>query len=445
MARAAADNEYNMNWNSCFARRTSRMKRSAVREILKVTGQPDIISFAGGLPAADLFPIPKVQAAAQAVFKRVGGQCLQYAQTEGLPDLRQWIARHASRPGLTVHPENVLVTSGAQQALDLVGRVMLDDGDRVLVENPTYLALLSAWRPFGVQFVSTASDQSGMCLDGFEELALKNRPKLLYLVPNFQNPKGATLSLDRRRKWVAWLKSCNVVTVEDDPYGPLRYDGQPLPSLFELDAQVMRGSGLESRVIHVGSFSKILMPGLRVGWVVAARPVIEKLVQAKQAADLHTSSFCQHIVLELVEHGFLDEFVPLLCRTYRERRDQMIESLQRHLSGLATWTRPQGGMFLMVTLSPEINATALLQEALKQKVAYVPGEEFHLNGEGIHTMRLNFSNPHPAAIEAGIARLAAAIKGRHNHCKFTQSNQKQGGNIGNANHHGLTAPSRAAR
>lgn len=393
------------------------MKRSAVREILKVTSQPDIISFAGGLPAADLFPMPRVQAATDAVFKRVGGQSLQYAQTEGLAGLREWIARHASRPGLPIHPENVLVTSGAQQALDLIGRVMLDDGDRVLVENPTYLALLSAWRPLGVEFVSVSSDQSGMRLDGFEDLALISRPKVLYFVPNFQNPQGTTLSLSRRQELVTWLQTYNIVMVEDDPYGLLRYDGQPLPSLFELDAQVMPGSGLESRVIQVGSFSKILMPGLRVGWVVAARPVIEKLVQAKQAADLHTSSLSQHIVLELVEHGFLEEFVPLLCRTYRERRDQMIASLERHLSDLATWTQPQGGMFLMVTLPHGFNTTHLLTEALKQKVAFVPGEEFHLNGEGIHTMRLNFSNACPEAIEAGIARLAAVLKSKHIPCR----------------------------
>lgn len=402
-----------MNWNPCFALRTTQMKRSAVREILKVTSRPDIISFAGGLPAADLFPIPQVQAAVEAVFKRVGGQSLQYAETEGLTGLREWIARRLSSPHLTVHPENVLVTSGAQQALDLIGRVMLDAGDRVLVENPTYLALLSAWRPLGVEFVSAGSDQSGMRLDGLDKLVLNMRPKLLYLVPNFQNPQGTTLSRSRRHKLVAWLKANNVVAVEDDPYGQLRYDGESLPSLFELDAAVEPGTGLESQVIRVGSFSKILMPGLRVGWVTAARPVIEKLVQAKQASDLHTGSLNQYIVWELVRNGFLEEFVPLLCRTYRQRRDVMIASLQRHFSGLATWTQPQGGMFLMVTLAGDIDATQLLPFALEQKVAFVPGEEFHLNGEGASTLRLNFSNARPEAIESGIARLAAVVKRKH--------------------------------
>jgi 2-aminoadipate transaminase len=402
-----------MNWNQCFARRTGQMKRSAVREILKVTSRPDIISFAGGLPASDLFPVPKVQAAVEAVFKRVGGQSLQYAETEGVAGLREWIARKLSRPHLAVSAENVLVTSGAQQALDLIGRVMLDAGDRVLVENPTYLALLSAWRPLGVEFVSAASDPSGMRLDGLDELALKKHPKVLYLVPNFQNPQGTTLSRDRREELVAWLKINNVAAVEDDPYGQLRYDGEPLPSLFELDATVKPGAGLESRVIRVGSFSKILMPGLRVGWVAAAQPVIEKLVQAKQAADLHTSSLSQYIVWELVQNGFLEEFVPLLCSTYRQRRDVMIASLQRHFSGFATWTQPQGGMFLMVTLARDIDATQLLPQALEQKVAFVPGEEFHLNGEGRHTMRLNFSNSRPEAIESGIARLAAVVKRNH--------------------------------
>lgn len=399
-----------MNWDQCFAQRTRRMKRSAVREILKVTSQPDIISFAGGLPAAELFPVQQVQAAVKSVFKRVGGQSLQYAQTEGLAGLRAWIAQRASRPQLPVLPENVLITSGAQQALDLVGRVLLNDGDQVLVENPTYLALLSAWRPLGARFAAVGSDRWGLRTEALEQRSFRPRPKALYLVPNFQNPQGTTLSRSRRQDLVGWLQRHQVAAVEDDPYVELRYDGKPLPSLLELDGEVKTGAGLESRVIQTGTFSKILMPGLRVGWVIAARPVIEKLVQAKQAADLHTSSLSQHIALELVENGFLEEFVPLLRKTYSERRDVMIAALERHLSGLAVWTRPEGGMFLLVTLPRGTNTAELLPRALEQKVAFVPGEEFHLDGAGKHTLRLNFSSASPAAIETGIARLAAVIK-----------------------------------
>jgi 2-aminoadipate transaminase len=399
-----------MNWNQCFARRTRHMKRSAVRELLTVASQPDITSFAGGLPDAELFPLDRVQAAVQATFKRVGGRSLQYAETEGLADLRDWIARRYSCPHLPVSRENILITSGAQQALDLIGRVLLNSGDRVVVENPTYLALLSAWRPWGVKFVAAASDCHGMRVEELDSLNAAHHPKILYLVPNFQNPQGTTLIRSRRQQLVSWLAKNNVACVEDDPYAELRYDGEHLPALFELDAVFTPGVGLESRVIRTGSFSKILMPGLRLGWVIAPRPIIEKLVQAKQASDLHTSSLSQYIALELVRSGFLEQTIPQLCKAYGERRDLMMESLHRHFADLATWTRPEGGMFLLVTLSNKIDTTKMLSRALAQNVAFVPGEEFHLNGEGRHTMRLNFSNTKPEAIESGIARLAEVVK-----------------------------------
>jgi len=408
-ARAHSDG---MNWTDRFAQRTRLMRCSAVRELLQVASQPGIISFAGGLPAAELFPVSRVKAAADAVLERFGGQCLQYAETEGLPGLRDWIARQFSREHFTVERENVLITSGSQQALDLIGRVLLDEGDRVVVENPTYLALLSAWRPLGVEFLAVPSDSQGMQVDALEPL-LQRQPKLIYLTPNFQNPQGTTLALERRERLVALLQKYEIPVVEDNPYGELRYDGKSLSNLLELDAGLPRTTHhaprIPNHVIYAGTFSKVLMPGLRVGWVIADRQVIDKLVQAKQAADLHTNTLGQYLALELVTHGFLEEFLPVLRKAYRARRDLMLAALEKHFPKTASWTRPDGGMFLLVTLPGDVDTSELLPTALARKVAYVPGEEFHLNGEGKNTLRLNFSNAGPAQIEEGIRRLAGLL------------------------------------
>jgi 2-aminoadipate transaminase len=406
------------------------MRRSAIRELLKLTARPEVISFAGGLPAAELFPVDRVERAMRAVLARHGGRCLQYGETEGVAELREWVAQRYSTARCRVRPENVLITSGAQQALDLAGRVFLDEGDEVVVENPTYLALLSAWRPFGARFRPVPSDARGLRVDALEPL-LARRPKLLYLVPNFQNPQGTTLSLERRRRLVHCLRESKVPLVEDDPYGELRYGGEPLPGLLELDAVERPAAGLDSQVIFTGTFSKVLMPGLRVGWAIAAGEVIDKLVQAKQAADLHTSTLCQHLALELLRTGFLEEVLPVFRDAYRRRRDAMLDALDRHFPPGAAWTRPEGGMFLLVTLPADVDAGRLLPRALAQGVAFVPGEAFHLGeegtaprtpnsgspgrlrletpGHGRNTLRLNFSQARPEQIETGIRRLAGVL------------------------------------
>ena len=414
-----------MNWDKMFARRAEQMKRTAVRELLKVAARPEIISFAGGLPAADLFPMAAVNEAVTRVFNRFGGMSLQYGQTEGLAELREWLAAEFTTQALdslnspfggpsnwSVQPENILITSGAQQALDLLGRVLLEDGDRVVVENPTYLALLSAWRPHGVTFLPVPSDEQGMKAETLDHLSSQS-PKLVYVTPNFQNPQGTTLAFDRRIELLGFAARCGAAIVEDNPYGELRYHGESLPHLLALEPGLTgppppSQTGPHS-VIYVGSFSKVLMPGLRIGWIIAAPEVIEKLVQAKQAADLHTNSLGQHVVLELLTTGFLDEFLPRLKHTYRQRRDAMLNALDRSFPSDVSWTRPDGGMFLMARLA-SVDATALLPEALAQGVAYVPGEEFHLNGEGRNTMRLNFTNATPEQIETGIKRLAKSLE-----------------------------------
>jgi 2-aminoadipate transaminase len=413
-----------MNWNPLFAKRTALMKRTAVRQLLRVAAQPGVISFAGGLPPEELFPVERVNAAVTEVLREVGGRSLQYIETEGLPGLREWIAAEFTRQArelarktngggaLSIAPENVLITSGAQQALDLIGRVLLEDGDRVVVENPTYLALLSAWRPQGVQFLAARSDDNGMCLETLEPL-LRQHPKLIYVTPNFQNPQGTTLPLERRHELLKMAADNGVGIVEDNPYGDLRYSDEAVPHLMLLEhfsEAEARGTQRSRKVIepqsviYTGTFSKVLMPGLRVGWVIAHRDLIEKMVQAKQACDLHTNTLGQHIVLKLLRQGFLAEFVPRLQSEYRRRRDAMLEALSRYFPAEATWTRPAGGMFLMARV-PSIDASNLLPEALNRGVAYVPGEEFHLDGAGHDTLRLNFTNASPERIQEGIRRL----------------------------------------
>jgi 2-aminoadipate transaminase len=397
-----------VNWNACFADRTRHMRRTAVRELLKLTSQPGMISFAGGLPAAELFPLDRIREAANTVLARVGRSALQYGETEGTAELRDWVAARFSTNLVRVHRSNVLIVSGGQQALDLIGRVLLNAGDRVLVENPTYLALLSAWRPSDAEFSPVPCDEQGLCVSHLSSLLAK-RPKLIYLVPNFQNPQGTTLSLDRRLDFIRLLSETDVGVVEDNPYGALRYENDPLPHLYTLGLS-RSGNANQGRVIHVGTFSKILVPGLRVGFVVAPEPVIEALVRAKQAADLHTSTFAQHLVSELVQSDFLDQHLSLLRHHYRQRRDAMLTALGQHLPENVTWSRPEGGMFLLVTVPDGVDVQKLLKFSIERQVAFVPGEEFHLEGDGRNTLRLNFSNANPERIEEGIGRLGVVLK-----------------------------------
>jgi len=405
--RAQADNPGIGFWNeNVFAKRTRLMRRSAIRESLKLASQPEVISFAGGLPAAELFPMHRFKSAMERTLETIGPASLQYSETEGIGALRDWIAQRFSRNGAKVTRENVLITTGAQQALHLLGLVCLEAGDHAIVENPTYLALLSCWRPLGPKLLPVRSDAKGIDFEALET-SRSQTPKLMYVCPNFQNPQGTTMPLEVRERLVEWCAKSKVVLIEDDAYGMLRYNGEPLPWLWTMDASQSRGR--TNSVIHVGSFSKVLMPGLRLGWVIGPEAVIERLVLAKQAADLQTSTFNQYLALELLNANYLEEVVPDLIREYRLRRDTMLAALERSLSGAAKWTRPDGGMFLFLTLPEGVDATKLLPRALKRKVAFVPGEEFHADGSGKNTLRLNFSNANHARIEEGIRRLAAVI------------------------------------
>jgi 2-aminoadipate transaminase len=397
-------------WEHRYAQRTQRMASSAIRELLKLTEKPDIISFAGGLPAPDVFPIEAIDQACSRLLQNHSAQALQYGTTEGYLPLREMIARHTNRYGIQVTTENILITTGSQQALDLLGKIFINPGDRILVESPTYLGALQAWNAYGAEYVAVPSDEHGMMTDALEA-ALRTGPKFIYVLPNFQNPTGVTLKLERRHQLVELASRYGVPIVEDDPYGQLRYEGEHLPSVVVLDGQYQDNctSCYRGNVIYLSTFSKILAPGLRLAWVVAPPDVILKLVQAKQGADLHTSTFNQVLAHEVSRGGFLDHHVRLIRSVYSERRNIMLETMQETFPEQVHWTRPQGGLFLWSILPEELDTREVLKAAVKQNVAFVPGAPFFPCGGGYNTMRLNFSNASPEQIREGITRLGAVL------------------------------------
>ncbi len=392
-------------WSARYAHRTHRMTHSAVRELLKVTEQPGCISFAGGLPSPDAFPLADVAEVTQRILRDNGSHALQYGPTEGYRPLRAWIAEHCAPPDIALSAENVLITTGSQQGLDLLGKILLDPGDVVAVESPTYLAALQAWNAYEVEFAPIPSDHNGMQtarLDGV--LALS--PKFVYCQPNFQNPTGVTLSLSRREKLVAATAQRRIPIIEDDPYHALRFEGEHLPTLLSLAGRMQKGDGYAGHVIALGTFSKILSPGIRVGWIVASEAVIRMLTLAKQGVDLHTAMLNQMIAYEMARAGLIERHIPAIIQMYRERRDAMLAALATHFPTGVNWTTPQGGMFVWVSLPAQVDAAMLLQASLEEQVAFVPGGPFHVQG-GANTLRLNFSHANIPTIHEGIARLGS--------------------------------------
>jgi len=402
-------------WTQRYAERTRRMTSSAIRELLKLTAQPNIISFAGGLPAPELFPIEEFKAAADTVLSEMGPQALQYSITEGYPPLREMIVRHMARYGIVVNIDNVLITSGSQQALDLIGKILINRGENILVEEPTYLGALQAFSMYGAQYVSVPIDENGLQV-GRLESALRAGVKFMYILPNFQNPAGVTLSLERRHDLIEMADRYGIPIIEDDPYGQLRFEGEHIKPLVVLDAEcrACENDGKYSgNVIYLSTFSKTLAPGLRLGWIVAPKDVIHHLVQAKQGTDLHTSSFDQMVAYEVARGGFIDRHVKHIREVYHRRRDVMLAALERAFPDPTLgvhWTRPEGGLFLWVILPEWMDSAELLKEAIKDRVAFVPGAAFFPNGGGHNTMRLNFSNAREEMIEEGIARLGRAVE-----------------------------------
>jgi 2-aminoadipate transaminase len=385
-----------------FANRMSRMPVSAIRELLKVSEQPEIISFAGGLPAPELFPVSAIAQAHADVFADEGPAALQYSTTEGWRPLREWIARRMQTRGIAATADRVLITSGSQQGIDLVGKIYIDPGDAVVVENPCYLAALQAFSGQEASFISIESDDEGMRVEQLENALEHANPKLIYIVSEFANPKGTTLSLERRKKLIELSARHRVPILEDNPYSELRYSGARPQPLAALDR--------EGLVIHISTFSKTLSPGMRLGWLVASEEIFQMAVVAKQAADLHTSTIEQHAATRLLETFDYDGHVGQLCEVYSERRQTMLDAMDRDFPTEARWTRPEGGLFLWVELPKSLNADRLFEEAIAERVAFVPGSSFFACEKRHNFMRLNFSNQRPEMIEEGIKRISALLK-----------------------------------
>ncbi|MBE3132116.1 MAG: PLP-dependent aminotransferase family protein [Acidobacteria bacterium] len=404
-------------WIQRYAQRTQRMTSSAIRELLKLIAQPDIISFAGGLPAPELFPVEEIREAVETVLTRKGAQALQYSTTEGYPPLRDMLVRHMKRYGIVVDIDNVLITSGSQQALDLIGKILINPGDKILTEHPTYLGAIQAFTMYGADYVTVPIDDDGV-VPASLEVGLRAGPKFMYLLPNFQNPTGVTISADRRRELVLLADRYGIPIVEDDPYGQLRYEGDHIKPLVVIDAEVLEcqhNGKYSGNVIYMSTFSKTLAPGLRLGWIVAPKEVIYRLVQAKQGTDLHTSSFDQMVAYEVGRGGFIDRHVQRIREVYGNRLRIMLDALAKAFpdpSAGVRWTRPQGGLFLWIELPDWMDSAELLKTAVKEKVAFVPGAPFYPVGGGHNTMRLNFSYGSEAMIEEGIARLGRVVNQR---------------------------------
>ncbi len=381
-----------------FSERADQLQSSFIREILKITQQPEIISFAGGLPSPATFPVEEMKAAFDAVLTNSGKVALQYGPTDGYLPLRQWIADSLSTDGAKIVPEQVLMTSGSQQALDLLGKVLIDEGSRVLVETPSYLGALQAFSVYRPEFVSVETDAHGLVPQSLDKVAQGAR--LLYALPNFQNPTGRSLSVERRQQLVETCARLGLPLIEDDPYGALSYKGEPLPKMVAMNPD---------GVIYMGSFSKVLTPGIRLGYVVAPLPLVRRLELAKQAADLHTSQLTQMVVHQVVKDGFLERHIPQIRHLYGDQCQVMLEAMAQHFPASVEWTKPEGGMFIWVTLPKHIDAMKLLDEAIAQKVAFVPGSPFYANQPETNTLRLSFVTVPPERIRAGIEILGKLI------------------------------------
>ncbi len=397
-----------LDWEPYLASRTKRMQSSAIRELLKLTQQPDIISFAGGLPAPDLFPTREVEEACRYIIRESGEQALQYSATEGYWPLKEYLANSMHAYGVPARPENVLLTNGSQQALDLIGKIFIDPGDYVLTGRPTYLGAIQAWDAYEARFHTVRLDDDGMIVDEIEHAYNKavadsgRPPSFIYVLPNFHNPAGTTLTQERREKLADIATRLDIPVVEDDPYGQLRYEGEDLPPICTY---------IPERTVYLGTFSKTLAPGLRLGWIVCPEVLMNRFVLAKQGADLHTGSFVQEVANDICQRGFVKQHVKTIRQVYRKRRDTMLDALSELWPDGCEWTHPQGGLFLWAQVPKPIDTVEFLHQALEEKVAYVPGVNFYPNQDGgFQAMRLNFSFCCEETIVEGIRRLGLALK-----------------------------------
>jgi len=393
--------QWSTDWEAVMSKRSARMSSSAIRELLKFTMLPDVISFAGGLPAPELFPIREFKEACNYILEHNGEMALQYGPTEGYPPLKEFLAESMQKYGVPAVPGNILMTNGSQQALDLIGRLFINNGDKVLTDAPTYLGAIQAWRVYKPQFITIPLDDDGMNPDRVKGILKEHKIKFIYVLPNFHNPAGTTIPYERRQRLVELAAEYGAFIVEDDPYGQLRFEGEDIVPLIAIHKE---------NVIYLSTFSKTLSPGIRLGWIVAPEKVIARLVQAKQGADLHTSTFVQCLAHDIAERGIIRRHVKRIRAFYKERRDVMLAAMEEHFPPGVEWTRPQGGLFLWVRMPEHVDSEELLKVAVEEKVAFVPGTAFYPDDEGGRCcMRLNFSNARPEMIQEGIRRLGQAM------------------------------------
>jgi 2-aminoadipate transaminase len=385
-----------------FAKRNDYIEVSEIREILKVTERPEIISFAGGLPAPELFPVEELKEVCEVVLSNYGGMALQYSTTEGYAPLREAICQRMKNQGVSATAENIMITSGSQQALDLSGKVFIDEGDVVICESPTYLAALKAFKTYMPIFKEVAMDEEGMIMEDLEALLINNpEAKFIYTIPDFQNPTGRTMSLERRKKLVELANKYDIAIIEDNPYGEVRFAGKSIPPVKHFDT--------EGRVIYLSTFSKIFCPGLRIGWICAEEKFLKKYIPFKQSTDLHTDIFGQMLAAKYMEMFDIEEHIEKIKDTYRIRRELMLSCIKEYFPKGIKHTLPEGGLFIWVQLPEGIKSKEVFEEALKNNVAFVPGDSFFPKGDCKNAMRLNFSNMPEDKIKEGIRRLGQVL------------------------------------
>lgn len=374
---------------------------SAIREILKISSQPGVISFAGGLPAPELFPLEDLKEAMASAISKNGSACAQYSLSMGITPLRELLAHRATERGTKSEIENILITSGGQQGIELVARAFIEPNDYIMIEYPTYVGALQAFEYYRARYATVEMDDDGMLIDQVEEKLVKYKPKLIYTVSNFQNPTGITMSVPRRKKLIELAMKYNLPIIDDNPYSDIRFSGERLPTLKSIGGDV---------VITISTFSKILAPGLRLGWMNGPTEIMSYFEKVKQCTDLHTNTLCQYMIYEYVAAGKLEPHIEKLKADYKVKRDLMIKTMRETFPDGIKWTEPEGGLFLWVELPTHMSAKELLPKAVEMKVAYVHGQPFHPDGQGQNTLRLNFSNATHEGIVEGIKRLARLFK-----------------------------------
>ena len=395
------------NLQNILSEASKGMKKSAIRELLKLTKDPEIISFAGGLPAPETFPIEELVEITSEVLREDGNKALQYGSTEGDDKLREKIVELYKKMGFNITIENVMITTASQQGLDLLAKIFINRGDKVFVGLPSYLGGLQAFKAYGAELVGIEFDEYGMRSDDLEakliELqAANDLPKFIYIIPDFQNPAGVTMPEKRRKEIIDLARKYDILIIEDSPYKEIRFEGEHQESLYTLE-----GKG---QVINFGTFSKIFVPGFRIGWVIAHPEIVDQFIKAKQATDLCTSPFVQKIAAKYIEKGYFDSNLKRTIKLYKEKKDIMMRAFEKYMPEGVTWTKPEGGLFLFITLPEYMDSQILFRKAIEKKVAFVVGHAFHCNGKGRNTMRINFSYVSKEQNEIGVKRLAEVIR-----------------------------------